>query len=80
MNINELILYPYLSFLFLFCSYSLLPTSPLPLQLPIPLLTPLLFLFRKGWASHGSQQNMAKKGAMRISTSLCIKVWQGDPV
>ena len=56
------------------------PTKPTP-QYPLSftLSTFPTFLFRKGQACHGYQQNMAYQAAVRPRTSPCIKSWKGIP-
>lgn len=68
----------------MFLNISLLSSlfhAPLPhlSSAPPPSATPL-FLYKKGQASHGSQQSMTCQVEVRLSTSLCIQPERGNLV
>lgn len=71
-------------YVFIYLISSCLSTSFLFSQSPLLFLrrksTPPQFLFRKAQVSHEYQQNISNQVAIRLSTSQCIKVGQGDPV
>lgn len=65
------------------CSFPSLISSQF--LLPPPLFshhqpTPSLFLFRKGQAFYGHQQNITYKVTVRLNMLPCIMAGQGDPV
>lgn len=75
-------------FLYSFICFTSQLQFPLPFLLPFPLSpppsfppqsTPLLFLFRKGQASHGAQQRMVYQVAVKLSNAPFIKACQSNP-
>lgn len=72
--LNLFILHPNCRLSSLFSSHSLPPSpSSSPQSIPLP------YSVRKGHASQGHQQSIIYQAVVRLCTSLCIQVGQGNP-